>query len=132
MTLVAEGEVGGLLPTFVSDVRLQTRRITPELVAYVVEVIVREVAPRQIIVFGSHARGAATEVSDLDLFVVNDSPRSNREVRRAIERLLVGRRFGLDLVVRRPEEVAWNMADGNPFYTAHVFGEGRVLYERAA
>jgi hypothetical protein len=64
--------------------------------------------------------------------VVNDGPLSNRQLRRVIERLMVGRQFGVDLVVRKPEEVARNIADGNPFYTRHIFGEGRVVYERAA
>jgi predicted nucleotidyltransferase len=114
------------------DPRLQTRRVTPDILAYVVEKIVSGVGPKQVIVFGSQARGTVGEASDLDLFVVNDGPLSNRQLRRVIERLIAGRQFGVDLVVRRPEEVARNLADGNPFYTRHVFGEGRVVYERAA
>lgn len=114
------------------DTRLQTSQITPELVAYIVEKIVRSIAPQRIILFGSRARGEATGTSDLDLFIVQDSHTSNREVRRQIESLLWGRRFGVDLIVRRPEEVAHNVADGNPFYTRHILGEGKVLYERPA
>ena len=115
---------------FEPDVRLESRRLTPELLAYVVEKIVREVEPQRIILFGSRARGEATEDSDLDLFIVQDSSMSNRLVRRRVERLLWGREFALDLIVRRPEEVELNMADGNPFYTRHILGEGQVLYER--
>ena len=37
---------------------------------------------------------------------------------------------GVDLIVRRPEEVERNVADGNPFYTQHILSEGEVLYER--
>jgi len=114
------------------DPRLQTKQVTPELIAYVVEKIARGVAPRRIILFGSHARGEAAQMSDLDLFIVQDSGMSNREMRRQIEYLLWGRRFGVDLIVRRPEEVKRNVDDGNPFYTRHVLGEGRVLYERPA
>ncbi len=112
------------------DARLQTRQLTPELIDYIVDKIVRGIAPQRIILFGSRAQGKATDTSDLDLFIIQDSPASNREARRRIESLLWGRRFGVDLLVRRPEEVARNLADGNPFYTRHIFGEGRVLYER--
>ena len=128
---MAVGDVLHGMRTCVPDARLQTRRVTPDVVAYIVEKIVRAVGPRQVIVFGSQARGTAVEASDLDLFVVNDGPLSNRQVRRMIERLLMGRQFGVDLVVRSPEEVVQNLADGNPFYTRDIFGEGRVAYERA-
>jgi predicted nucleotidyltransferase len=102
------------------------------LVAYVVEKIVRDVAPQRIILFGSRSRGQETEASDLDLFVIQDSGRSNRQVRRQIESLLCGRRFGIDLIVATPEQVERNVADGNPFYTRHILGEGKVLYDREA
>ena len=128
--MAGDGELG--VAVYEPDARLQTRRVTPDVLAYIVEKIVRAVGPRQVIVFGSQARGTAGEASDLDLFVVNDGPLSNRQLRRVIERLMAGRQFGIDLVVRSPEEVARNIADGNPFYTRHIFGEGRVVYERAA
>ena len=73
---------------------------------------------------------SAAHASDLDLFIIQDSEMSNREMRRRIEYLLWGRRFGVDLIVRRPEEVERNVADGNPFYTHHILEEGQVLYER--
>jgi predicted nucleotidyltransferase len=113
-----------------ADARLQTRQISPELIAYIVNKIVQAVTPQRIILFGSRARGEDTPTSDLDLFVVQDSRTSNRQVRREIECLLWGRRFGLDLIVRTPEEVSRNVADGNPFYTRHLLIEGQVLYER--
>jgi len=114
------------------DPRLQTKQVTPELIAYIVQKIAQGVAPQRIILFGSHARGEAIRTSDLDLFIVQDSAMSNREMRRQIEYLLWGRRFGIDLVVRKPEQVVQNVNDGNPFYTYHVLGEDRVLYERPA
>jgi predicted nucleotidyltransferase len=112
------------------DERLNTRQVTPELIAYIVEKIVREIDPQKIILFGSRARGEARDDSDLDLFVIQDSQTANRQVRRRIEHLLWGREFSVDLIVRTSEEVARNVADHNPFYTKHLLKEGRVLYER--
>jgi len=116
--------------TYRPDARLRTRRISDDLIDYVVDKIVQGVGARQIILFGSHARGEANADSDLDLLVVHDSNDSNRMVRREIERLLWGRHFGLDLIVRRPEEIERNVADSNPFYTRHLLAEGLILYER--
>jgi len=113
-----------------ADIRLQTAQITPELIAYIVAKIVQEIAPQQIILFGSYARHEATEQSDLDLLIVHDSADSNRAVRRHIDTLLWGRQFGIDLIVRKPAEIRENLADGNPFYTHHIFKDGQVLYER--
>jgi uncharacterized protein len=113
------------------DHRLQTESITPALLNYIVEKIVREIEPKQIILFGSRARGKALDSSDVDLFIVQDRENSNRQVRRKIEYLLWGRRFGVDLIVRKPEDVERNLADHNPFYTQHIYTEGRILYERS-
>ncbi len=114
------------------DSHLRTKRVTPALLNYITEKIIREIQPRQIILFGSRARGDASDISDIDLFIVQDQGLSNREVRRKIEELLWGRLFGVDLIVRRPEDVERNLADHNPFYTQHLFSEGQVLYERSA
>lgn len=114
------------------DGRLHTQQITPELIAYIVQIIARSIGPQCIILFGSHARGESSDESDLDLYVIQGSKKSNREVRRQIETLLWDRRFGLDLIVRRPEEVERNLADNNPFYTNHILSEGRTVYERPA
>jgi uncharacterized protein len=114
------------------DPRLQREHVNRELLAYIVEKIVQGVAPQRIILFGSQARGDASQTSDVDLLIVQDSDLSNREMRRQIEYLLWGRRFGVDLIVRRPEEVQRNVDDDNPFYTYHILEEGQVLYERPA
>jgi predicted nucleotidyltransferase len=114
------------------DHRLQTERVTPALLNYIVEKIVREIEPKQIILFGSRARGDDVDSSDIDLFIVQDRELSNRQVRRKIEHLLWGRLFGVDLIVRRPEDVERNLADRNPFYTHHIYSEGQILYERSA
>ena len=113
------------------DQRLNTEKITPELINYVVEKIVREIQPEKIILFGSYARGDFTRGSDLDLFIVKDGEEPSRAIRRKVDALLRGRKFAVDLLVRKPEEVEWNFKAQNPFYLYHIFREGKVLYEKS-
>jgi len=83
------------------DQTLNTEKITPKLVQYIVDKIVREIQPKKIILFGSYARGDFSKDSDLDLFiVVEEGEESSRLIRRKIDALLWGRRFPVDLVVR--------------------------------
>jgi len=111
------------------DPKLHINQVTPELIDYVVHKIITGFAPHKIILFGSHARGESTLESDLDLFIIQSSTKSNRQVRREIGGALAGRRFGIDLIVRKPVEVELNLQDNNPFYTKHIFKEGKVLYQ---
>ncbi len=112
------------------DRKLSTRKITPELIEYIVEKIVREIQPEKIILFGSYARGDFSRDSDLDLFIIKDSEESSRVMRRKVGTLLWGREFSVDLIVRKPEEVVWNLRARNPFYVYHIFKDGKVLYEK--
>ena len=112
------------------DRNLRTEKVTPKLVKYIADKIAQEVHPEKIILFGSYARGDFDKSSDLDLFVVvADGRESNRVIRRKIDALLWGRRFAVDLIVRKNKEIQWNFKDKNPFYN-DVFKEGKVLYEK--
>ena len=113
------------------DRRLNTEKITPELINYIVEKIVREIQPEKIILFGSYARGDFDRDSDLDLFIIKDAKESSRIMRRKIDALLRGRKFAIDLLVRKPKEVEWNFRAKNPFYLYHIFRDGKVLYEKS-
>lgn len=112
------------------DERLNTKNITPELINYIVEKIVREIQPEKIILFGSYARGDFGQDSDLDLFIIKEGKESSRIMRRKVEAILWGRRFPVDLLVRKPDEVEWNFRAKNPFYLYHIFKDGKVLYEK--
>ena len=113
------------------DQALNTEKITPKLVQYIVDKIVREIQPEKIILFGSYARGDFSRDSDLDLFIVVDDGReSSRLIRRKIDALLWGRRFPVDLVVRKEKEIERNFKAKNPFYIHHIFKDGKVLYDK--
>jgi predicted nucleotidyltransferase len=104
--------------------------ITPKTIDAICRAIVEAIHPVKIILFGSHAEGTAEKDSDLDLFVIHDLPLPSRQVRRQLGQLFLHRRFGLDLIVRNQYQVDANVADGNPFYTEHIFKRGIVLYDR--
>jgi predicted nucleotidyltransferase len=114
-----------------ADKNLQTEKITPSLIQYIVNKIVSEIQPEKIILFGSFARGDYSSDSDLDLFIVApESAGPNRLIRRKIDALLWGRRFPIDLIVRKEKEIKWNIKAKNSFYTNNIFKDGRVLYAK--
>ncbi len=112
------------------DPKLNTEKITGELIDHIVTKIVRDIHPESIILFGSYARGDFNVESDLDLFIITNGAEPSRFTRRKIEDLLWGRKFPVDLIVRTQDEVAWNFRAKNPFYLYHIFKDGKVLYEK--
>jgi predicted nucleotidyltransferase len=75
------------------------------LVEKVTKKIAEAIRPDKIILFGSRARGTATEESDIDLVVVYSGQKSRREVEIEIDRLFNDRDFSMDVVVMRPEHL---------------------------
>lgn len=112
------------------DTNLAVDTVTPTTVKYVVDKIVNIAHPTKVVVFGSQARGDNRADSDIDILVITNPGESREQVRLAIERALRGRRFDIDLLVRTPEDIAWNTEGENPFYTEAIHKEGRVMYER--
>ena len=85
--------------------------------------------PQKIILFGSRARGQATNDSDYDLLVIENStqPRYRRAApyRRALKDLGTSK----DIVVWTPREIAQWQNVPNAFITT-ALREGIILYER--
>ena len=89
--------------------------------------IVRKFAPLQVILFGSYAYGAPTEDSDVDLLVVMDIPKSEF-LSKAIEiRQHISYRFGLDLLIRSPEEIAYRVSY-NDWFLREIAEKGEILH----
>jgi predicted nucleotidyltransferase len=112
------------------DSNLAVDTPTPQTVSYVVEKIVQTVRPSKVIVFGSQARGNQHQGSDLDILVITRPGADREKVRLEIEKALRGRRFDIDLLVRTPDDIAWNTEAENPFYIRDIFRDGQVMYER--
>ena len=101
--------------------------VTREEIQATCDDIVREFAPLQVILFGSHAYGTPTEDSDVDLLVVMDIPKSEF-TRKAIEiRQRISYRFGLDLLVRSPEEISYRVSY-NDWFLREITEKGEVLH----
>ncbi len=97
------------------DIRAVSRRIG------------KEFRPRRVILFGSHARGAATEDSDVDLLVV--MPFKGRSVDQSVQiRLKIRPEFATDILVRNPQTIRRRVAMGDCFMR-EIITNGKVLYE---
>jgi len=107
-------------------------QVTEELLQEMTDLIVREVNPRKIILFGSHARGTARADSDLDFLVVEDGPFDAQRSRRAemtrLGNILFDYFIPIDFLVFTPQEIEkWK--DAKNHVIAHALSEGRMLYE---
>lgn len=106
--------------------------VTQEILDEMVQAIVAGVQPEQIILFGSMARGEATENSDIDLMVVEQegfAGRSRWQELQKIRKLLVDFPVAKDVLVYSQDEVAhWKYSINH--IVAHAIKEGKLLYAR--
>ena len=85
----------------------------------------------QVILFGSHARGEAHDISDVDLMIVAESnlPRFKRS--RVLYSLIRPYPFPMDLIVYTPEEVERGKHSPLSFVST-VLREGKTVYVRGS
>ncbi|OGG13729.1 hypothetical protein A2875_04080 [Candidatus Gottesmanbacteria bacterium RIFCSPHIGHO2_01_FULL_46_14] len=93
----------------------------------IVQEIVTKYQPEKIILFGSAARGEATEDSDFDFFIVkHDVP--HRGIDRHYDLMKrIRYRHASDFLICTPAEVEKRLALGDPFIR-DIVTQGRVLY----
>jgi predicted nucleotidyltransferase len=83
----------------------------------------------RIILFGSYARGTATENSDVDFLIIaeSDVPRFKRS--RALYLMFRPYPFPMDLLVYTPQEI--EISSRTPVsFISEVLREGRIVYVR--
>lgn len=108
------------------DAKERAGLLQDELVRFV-GVILQQMRPRQILLFGSVARGEIHEWSDLDLVVVAESglPFLDR-TKEVIKR--VRPKVGMDVLVYTPQEWEQLLRD-SPFVREEIAGKARVVYD---
>jgi uncharacterized protein len=100
-----------------------------EVIPTMVERIVREFEPVQILLFGSQARGEARWDSDVDLLVVLPSAPDKHKAAVAIRRALRDIPVAKDIIVSTPDEIA-RYGDMVGRILRAALREGTVLYAR--
>lgn len=103
--------------------------LTDKEINNIVETIKDKANPSRIYLFGSYALGKATEASDLDLLVVDDSKKDKNTVALEISKALFPRNFGLDLIVTSSEDIQKKQQRKLTFWDEIVI-KGKKLYER--
>ena len=108
-------------------------QLTDTLLQQMVDAIVDEVDPDQVILFGSRARGDSHYNSDVDFVVLEAEPFGDGRSRHAEEVRLYGAlsdfRVSKDILVYSHEEAEY-WQDSLNHVLARALREGRVLYER--
>lgn len=109
-------------------------QVTDELLKEMTDIIVREVNPRKVILFGSRARGEAGPDSDLDFLIEEEEPfgpeRSRHAEMTRIWKALGNYYIPIDILVFSMNEMEqWRTARNHVI--ARALKEGKVLYERS-
>ncbi len=101
----------------------------------IVEVIVKEIDPDKIILFGSRARGDYKEDSDYDILVIKEGVRPEerrplqRKIRRAFWRESIYPSVAVDVIVQDAER--FNRLKNEKYLVYYsISNEGIVVYEK--
>lgn len=97
----------------------------------IVQVLVREYEPKQIILFGSYAYGEPNGQSDIDLLIIKDTDQPFHKRWAEVCRLVSDLRRGIPFspFVITPEELEKRLAFRDPFFQG-ILEKGEVLYAR--
>ena len=104
--------------------------ISQTLVSEVVQRILSVVEPKQIILFGSAAKGEMSKDSDIDLLVLESEPNDTRKESVRIRQAMRGLGYPFDIIVMDIErfEESKNIIGGIA-YPANKYG--KIIYEAA-
>jgi predicted nucleotidyltransferase len=109
----------------------RTKRISRRAIAAVVKRIAETFDPERVILFGSYAYGQPRPESDVDLLVVLETDQRPRAKQLEIARALSPHPFGMDILVRTPEQLRKRVAMGD-YFLREITTRGEVMYERSS
>ena len=108
---------------------MATSQDTRTVIQTILEKLIAEYSPQQVILFGSYAYGIPGPDSDIDLLIIKET--SKRFIDRwvTVHRILTGthRSLPLETLVLTPQEIARRLAVGDQFI-AEILDKGEVLY----
>src|SRR3989344_3778151 len=96
----------------------------------IVDQLVTHYKPEKIILFGSGARGEATDESDLYILVVKKTDDNYHDRVREVSHFVSSQR-PLDIVVLTPDELT-KAVDEKRLFIRQIFKYGTTLYEASA
>ena len=110
----------------------QTREIKEDLtkeLKRIVDIIIEEYSPQQIILFGSLANGKVNEASDIDLVIIKDTKEKFMQRLHRL-RLMTHPKVGADFIVYTLKEIEQMKKENRAFLIKEILEKGEVLYER--
>ncbi len=93
-----------------------------------ITLIVKEVDPDKIVLFGSRLKGNCNEHSDIDLLVIKSGIESRRKIAQKLHKALFAIPAAFDILVETPERIA-KLRNDDGFIISEAI-TGSVLYER--
>ncbi len=105
----------------------ERERVPMEAILSVVNFIAETFNPNKIILFGSYAYGNPKPWSDVDLLVIMDT--ENPKQKQFEINMSFIDPFGLDILVRTPQEIAHRIPLGD-YFLRDIVTKGKTLYER--
>ncbi len=101
--------------------------IAKSKISQIVKLIVKNLEPEKIILFGSYATGIPDKNSDLDLLIIKDSEIPRYKRGREIRKHLRGIGVPMEIIVYTNEEIEkWkNVKEA---FITQIISKGRVLY----
>lgn len=102
----------------------------PPIVEKIVNIIVAEVQPEKIILFGSYARGDYNEHSDIDLLVMKKNLENNRDLSHRIRRTLFPYNLNISTdILSIDYDKYYEVCDDLGYVYRTIKQEGKIVYE---